>query len=56
MKIEIFIFFESVDQKLSSHVHNVKILSQEPLKSYQEHWQLMIFNFKKTGFALELWA
>ena len=32
MKIEIFIFFESVDQKLSSHVHNVKILSQEPLK------------------------
>ena len=32
MKIEIFVFFESVNQNLSSHVHNVKLLCKEPLK------------------------
>ena len=32
MKTEIFVFFESVNQSLSFHVHNVKFLSQEPLK------------------------
>ena len=32
MKIEIFVFFESVTQSLSFHVHNVKFLSQEPVK------------------------
>ena len=32
MKIEIFVFFESVNQNLSFHVHNVKFLSQETLK------------------------
>ena len=32
MKIEIFAFFEFVNQKLSFHVHSVKFLSQEPLK------------------------
>ena len=32
MKIEIFVFFESVNQHLSFHVHNAKFLSQEPLK------------------------
>ena len=33
MKIEIFVFFESVNQNLSFHVHNVIFLSQEPLKN-----------------------
>ena len=32
MKIEIFVFFKSVNQNLSFHVHNVKFLSQERLK------------------------
>ena len=32
MKIEIFVFFESVNQSLSFHVRNVKFLTQEPLK------------------------
>ena len=32
MKIEIFVFFESVTQSLSFHVHNLKFLSQEPVK------------------------
>ena len=32
MNIEIFVFFESVNQNLSFHVHNVEFLSQEPLK------------------------
>ena len=32
MKIKIFVFFESVNQNLSFHVHNVKFLSQETLK------------------------
>ena len=32
MKIEIFAFFESVNQILSFNVNNVKFLSQEPLK------------------------
>ena len=31
MKIEIFVFFESANQNLSFHVHNMKFLSQEPL-------------------------
>ena len=32
MKIEIFVFFESANQNLSVHVHNVKFLGQEFLK------------------------
>ena len=32
MKIEILVFFESVNQDLSFHVHNARFLSQEPLK------------------------
>ena len=33
MKIELFVFFEFVNQNLSFHLHNnVKFLSQEPLK------------------------
>ena len=32
MKIEIFVFFESVTQSLSFHVHNLKFLSQEHVK------------------------
>ena len=32
MKIKIFVFFESAYQNLPFHVHNVKFLSQEPLK------------------------
>ena len=36
MKIEIFAFFESVNQNLSFHVHNVAFLSQELLKKLSE--------------------
>ena len=36
MKIEIFAFFESVNQNLSFHVHNVTFLSQELLKKLSE--------------------
>ena len=36
MKIEIFVFFEAVNQNLSFHVHNVKFLSQKPLKKLPE--------------------
>ena len=32
MKIEIFVFFESLNQNLSFHLHIVKFLNQEPLK------------------------
>ena len=32
IKIEIFVFFESLNQNLSFHLHIVKFLSQEPLK------------------------
>ena len=36
MKIEIFAFFESVNQNLSFHVYNVTFLSQELLKKLSE--------------------
>ena len=36
MNIEIFVIFESVNQNLSFYVHNVKFLSQEPLKKLSE--------------------
>ena len=62
MKIETFVFFESVNQNLSFHVHNVKLLSLEPLNKLSGTLSkiiilcYLILNRPSPGFALQVWA
>ena len=52
MEIEISVFFESVNQNISFHVHNVNFSSLQPLKKLSGtlsiNDNILLFNFKQA--------
>ena len=53
MKTEIFVFFESLNQNLTFHVHNVKFLSQEPLKKLSGSFSIIDIKLTIQAFSGE---